>query len=587
MRKYHTLIISPIILLAIAFGAYRWADVFQRSILAYRSPLAGIAIDPGQPLAAQTHRVVLVVVSGLSYQQSVMQDMPVWQSLASIGASAPMTVRSPAYWPSVWSTLLTGAWPELNDAPLLDTVVSGVRPASLDHLLAVAKDAGLQVAVAAAADRAPLLVDAGADATLFAQEGGVSGDAQVAEAALEYIADEKFSLIIVHLNQPAETGHSQGVGSRAYAGALRQIDSYLRQITRQMDLSNSVLMLVSDGALLKDGRPAGGQRDAPELPLVMVGQHVIAGSFSPVRLIDVAPTVSSLLGTRLPSASQGHPLSDMLQIDEQTLSGDELLVAAHKVALADAYIAAIGQPGSTQLAHDDLGIAVQSLQSGNHAGAFELAGLVTVEADEQMVSAKAARVSTEQNPRLAPLTLGLVVPLLLLWARRPPHLVLSVFCGFVALGVFYGLYILEGNTFSYGDALSAGIGSGVVLARNAAVGLALGTVLFAIGTLSDEQHRWLPAVSTTYSFGLVVCYLSLLPALFGYWQHGAWISWRIPDPTLVAVHGLALHQLGVVAVMSAGLPWLVGAGVWGVGRRRAQAAGLRAQAWDPIAHLRR
>ncbi len=587
MRKYHTLIVSPLVLLAIAFGAYRWADVLQRSMLAYRSPLAGVAIDAGEPLAAHTNRVVLVVVSGISYQQSVVQDMPVWQSLASIGASAPMTVLSPAYWPSVWTTLLTGAWPELNDAPLLDVVVSGVRPISLDNLLAAAKDAGLRVAVAAAADRAPLFVDAGADETFFAQEGGVSGDAQVAEAALEFISDQRLNLIVVHLNQPAETGQAQGVGSRAYAGALRQIDSYLRQITRQMNLSDSVLMVASDGALLRDGRPAGGQADLPELPLVIVGQHVIAGIYSPVRLVDVAPTVSALLGTRLPSVAQGNPLSDMLQTEERTLSSIELLVAAQMVALADAYIAAIGQPESNQLAHQDLEIAVRSLHGGNHAGSFEVARLATNETEEQMVLARATRAAAGQKPRLAPLMLGLVIPLVLLWARRPPRLVLSVVGGLVALGVFYGLYLLEGNTFSYGDALGAGTGSSMLLARNAAVGLTLGTLLLVIGILSDDQRRWLPAVSTAYGYGLVVCYLSLIPVLFAYWQHGAWISWRVPDPTLAAMHGLALHQLGIVAVMAAVLPWFIGAAAWGVGRRRARAADRRARVWDPIAHLRR
>ena len=587
MRKHRNLILSPLILLAIAFGAYRWADTLQRSVLAYRSPLAGVAIQPGEPLESHTRRVVLVIVSGLSYEETVVQDMPLWQSLAAIGAAAATIVQPPAYWPSVWTTLLTGAGPELSDASLLEPAMSGVRSVTLDSLLAAARDAGLQTAVAASSDRAPLFPATAPDAAFFAHEGGVTGDAQVVEAALGFIADQRFNLVIVHLNQPAETGRAEGAGGQAYRGALRQIDSHLRQIIRQMDLSESVLVLISDGALLGDGRAAGGEDNPPNLPIVLVGQRVIVGTYSPVQLVDVAPTIVALLGTRLPSAVQGKPLFDMLQITEGTLASDRLRLAAHSVSLGEAYATAVGRPGLSQVIHQDLATAVQLRQSGNQAGAAEAARLAADETAAEIASARSGRVASERRPRLVPMALGLVMPLLWFWARRPPHFWLAAASALLAWAVFYGLYRLEGNILAFRDMSSVYAGFGVPLVRNAAIGLMIGILPLFVGLVAEDQRRWLISVSVVYDYGLLAGYLSLIPVLFAYWQHGAWISWYLPGLALLVLHGLALREMAAAAALSTIAPWLVGAVVWGVGRRGARVASQRGQSWDPIAHLRR
>jgi hypothetical protein len=587
MKKHRYLILNPLILLAIAFLAYRWANTLQRSLVAYTSPLAGAQIKQGEPRAPQTQRVVIVVVSGISYQQTIMEDMPIWQSLAGTGASAAALSQPPAYWPAVWTTLLTGVWPDLNNSSIFEPDATIVRPIALDNLLAAARDAGRRIAVAGSPERSPLLPAGLTDASFFTHDTGVVADAQVVQAALGFLADPQYHLIIVHLNQLAEIGRAEGIRSPAYRGALRQIDSHLRQITRQMNQSQSVLVVTSDGALLEDGRPAGGESYPSTLPFVMVGQHTIVGDYSPIQMVDIAPTVAVLLGIRLPAAAQGHPLFDMLRIDEETLVQAQLQLAAQKVSLAEAYVTAMGQSGLDETIRRDMATAQQLLQSGNRAGALELGRLVSQESLAAMQSVKQTRIRSERMSRLALVAVAVVMPLLFFWVKRPPRALLASVGALAALGIFYLFYRLEGHSFSLTSMLNWDGFFVSSIVRDALVSLAGGGLLVMAGLLSGERRHWLASVSVAYDYALFTSYLSSIPILFAYWYHGAWISWYLPGLDIIVLHGLALRQLAIAAGASVVVPWLIGLIVWGVGRRQPRASGRLAQAWDPIAHLRR
>jgi hypothetical protein len=114
----------------------------------------------------------------------------------------------------------------------------------------------------------------------------------------------------------------------------------------------------------------------------------------------------------------------------------------------------------------------------------------------------------------------------------------------------------------------------------------VGSVIVLFGFLSVPPPRWQVALTVTGDYTLFVCYIAALPALVAYWQHGAWITWYLPDPLMLALQTLALHHLVVLGIASLPLPWLLGLVMWFRERRRAQASG-RARGWDPIAYLRR
>ncbi len=586
MRRYRAIIFSSLLLALIAFIAYRWADLLQRSVRAYTPSWASISIMPGERLPGLTKRVVMVIVSGVGYRETVVQDMPVWQGLADVGATAPVQVRPPAYWPSVWTTLFSGVGNERNWAPLILPVAGSTFDLKIDNILVAAKEAGLRSAAAVSAGRAPLVASVALDAVYFAQGDERAHDAQIVEAALGFIAEQQYHLVIVHLGLPEAIGQQYGTSGPAYRAALRQVDSYVRQIVRQMNLSESVLLLTSDGALLSDGRPAGGQNNPPTLPLVMVGHGIIAGEYSPVRLEDIAPTLAALLGTRLPIMAEGCPLFDMVQLQGEVLAHDWLLLATQKVAWAQTYLEALRQSTSQALLQQDLRTSTSSFRLGNHSSAIAAAQLVSEEATAIVTTARKARIEAERWPRAFILAVGIIAPLVFFWIKRPARLGVILIAALMTMTVLYVLYRLGGQDFSF--ALLSDVASylGVPLTRDVLIGLMVGSLVMFFGFLSVPPSRWQAALTTTCDYTLLVCYIVALPIFVAYWQHGAWITWYLPNPPMLALQMLALHHLVTLGIASLPLPWLLGLIIWFRERHRMQVS-ARTREWDPIAYLRR
>jgi hypothetical protein len=574
-----------LILAAAAVGAYRLGDALQHSLFTYQSPLTAVQIAPGSPMPPQTQRLVLVVIGGLSRATMDSVDMPNLETLLEAGASAPLFSRPPTYSLSAWTTLLSGVWPDLNSAPVLDAGKISPRPLVLDHLLATANDAGLKTAIAASEGWRTLLPADTIQASFFAADEEVVADGQVAEAALIFISDPQYQLILVYFNQIDDAGRTEGVDSVAYASAAQQVDRHLRQILRLVDKRTSVLLVTADHGLTEEGRQGGGEPELTELPFAMIGQDVIPGSYSPVNQVDVAPTVAALLGVRLPAASQGRPLYEMVKLDDETLTRGQLQVAAQKVGLGNAYLLAIGQNGLSQAIYQDLESAQQEILDGNQAGGLELAKLVADQASAEMADARSARIAGERLPRLGLVAFCLLVALIFFWGRRGPNSAMSLFSAAVGLAAYYVLYRTGGYTLSLSS-----IGAAYVfladLFRNVAIGLAAGGLLLLLGLLQSDERSWSAAITAGYDYGLFLVALAALPALFGYWQHGATVRWNLPELRWVVLHVVALAQVGVVAVLTIPLPWLIALISWGVGRWRTYSES-RVEEWDPIARLRR
>jgi hypothetical protein len=584
MRKYAHIILNLLILAAAAVGAYRGADALQRSVVTYRSPLSEARVPPGEPMPAQTQRVVVVVIGGLGYAATGSLDMPNLEALLEAGASAPMISRPPTYTSPTWTTMVTGAWPELNNASILKTDASDLRPIALDQLFAAARDAGLRTAIAGPEAWKQLLPAGTPDASFYTPQEDAIADGQVAQAALTFIGDSQYRLVLVYFGQVNAAGRASRVDSPAYANAAWQVDGHLRQITRLLDLSESVLIVTSDHGLTQDGRWGGSESALTRLPFVMIGQHILPGDYSPVYQIDLAPTIAALLGTRLPAAAQGRPLYEMMQPNAETLTRGQLQLATQKVALGDAYLMQMGEEGLSQATHQDLVGAQQTMLNGNYAGALQLAKLVAQEATAEMASARADRIAGERLWRLAGIVIGLLLSLLFFWGWRGSNSLANIIGGGTAVAFYYGLYRLGGYTFSL-SAVGAPDLFVTSLVRYAVIGLAAGGLLVLAWLLYQDERRWSAALIAGYDYGLFATFLSALPALVGYWQHGATVRWYLPDLGLTLLHFTALIQAGVVALLALLLPWLVALVAWGVGRWRAHSE-ARAQDWDPIARLR-
>jgi hypothetical protein len=317
----------------------------------------------------------------------------------------------------------------------------------------------------------------------------------------------------------------------------------------------------------------------------MIGQNVVSGVYSPIQHIDVAPTAAALLGTRLPTVAQGRPLYEMVGLTEEALTRGQLQLATQKVALGDAYSKVMGKNGLSQAIHQDLEGTQKTLLDGNQAGALELASLISEEVMAEMASSKAARIESERVPRLLITALGLCLALLLFWGRRGPHTLVSIIAGGVAVATYYGLYRLEGYSFSLSAVGTIDIFAATLI-RYAVVGMLGGGLVLLTGLLTQDERDWSAAITVGYDFGLYAVILAALPALFGFWQQGGTIRWYLPDLRFTVLQFAALVQVTVVALVAIPLPWIITPVVWGVGRWRTY-SDARARAWDPMARLRR
>ena len=589
MKRYRGVIINLVTLCCLAIGSYVWATALQRSWLAYRSPLLEVSVPLGEPLPAQTQRVVLVIVSGISYQGLRANEMPTWKALQDSGASALVQTRSPSNWPAAWNTLLTGAWPALNGAALLaEEDGSEEVPVGLDHIIAAAREAGLQVALAGSVAWGQVLPAGEGITTFYAVGGDAIADGQVTQAALEFLADPRYRLILVQLDQLRTVGQRQGTTSLAYAAAARQIDSHLRQITRQMDLKREVLIVTSDMALLPNGQPAGSDINPPGLAVTLAGEGVVAGDFDPIQQVDLAPSVALMLGTRLPAQSYGRPLFDMLRLDTEEVVVTYLRLAVQRAALADAYVRAIGREGLSETVRQDVAAARRAFDRGNKSGALQMAQLVIEESEAEATAAAGARVAAERWPRLVVMLMGIGLPVLVFWVRRLARALLLSSTASLAVAIWYALYWTTGNDLSltWQHMPQSLVGQ---LLWQVGVGLGVGGSLVTISLLYRESGRlrWRAALAAGYDYGVVAVYVCALPVLVIYWWQGGVLDWYVPDLRLAVWQGVALAQVTVAAGLSVCLPWLMGLVVWTVDRWQARSQPPSVPKRDRLAHLRR
>ncbi|MFO7624693.1 MAG: alkaline phosphatase family protein, partial [Anaerolineales bacterium] len=107
---------------AVAVLAYFWATGVMDSLYAYSSPLRDHTPEPGQALGEPVSgRVVFVLIDGLRVDTSLKAEvMPFLDELRQRGAWGTMHSRPPSYSTPGYSVLFTGAWPQINDGPVMN-----------------------------------------------------------------------------------------------------------------------------------------------------------------------------------------------------------------------------------------------------------------------------------------------------------------------------------------------------------------------------------------------------------------------------------------------------------------------------------
>jgi hypothetical protein len=256
--------------------------------------------------------VYVIVVDGCNRERLWQADAPVMDRLAREGAEyLGVEPAYPARTVVCFSSMLTGATPaehgmRSNFAPRL-----GVRRESVFDVLEREGRRGRLVGIA------HLLDPFGEEvvrAVTSVQPTSQIDHSLVAEAR-RVVNEEDPDLLVLQLLGADQLGHVRGVRSGEYLEQLaatdRHVGAFLDFLGRRGKLDDATVILMADHG---QGRGIGGHGHLDwgerPVPFVVWGRGALPGAVSrePRSVLELAVTVSRLLGLPAPEAARGRPL---------------------------------------------------------------------------------------------------------------------------------------------------------------------------------------------------------------------------------------------------------------------------------------
>jgi Glycosyl transferase family 2/Sulfatase/Type I phosphodiesterase / nucleotide pyrophosphatase len=288
-------------------GALAWRRFARDRLPEYPAALAPASSGP-----ALADRVYVIVVDGLNRSRLWQAHASALDRLAREGTEYLCVEPAyPARTVVCFSSMLTGSPPEehgmrSNFAPRL-----GVRTESVFDVLERHGRRGRLVGIAHLLD--PFGEEVVRSVTSVQPTDRI--DHSLVAAAQEVVEREDPDLLVLQLLAADQLGHVRGVRSREYLAQVeesdRHVERFLEWLRERGNLERATVILMADHG---QGRGIGGHGHLDwgerPVPLVVYGQGALAGAVShePRSVLELAATVSALLGVEPPSAARGRPL---------------------------------------------------------------------------------------------------------------------------------------------------------------------------------------------------------------------------------------------------------------------------------------
>ncbi|MFT3696355.1 MAG: alkaline phosphatase family protein [Kofleriaceae bacterium] len=347
---------------------------FMGDLEEVQPPLARVQpVLPDPKTPRYSRRVFLVIVDGLRLDKSY--ELPFLDELRRRGVDTEAQSHYPTWSRPNYVSILTGVPP----------VASGVRtnhhstPVELDSLMDRAKAAGLKTAFATDYDALPKLflrkIDPNAVFNVDDEEDEIDIDAMerpLSPAAIRApdanfaspfddaryapwpggfseagaaVAQGDAELVVLLVGAVDAAGHAKGGASPDYRTAAELVDHALARALGHVDLTQDTIIVTADHGHTNRGGHGGVEPEVLAVPLIAAGAGIKVGANADdAHLIDIAPTVATLLGIPAPGHGLGHTLSEILQIDPSVRDArktvDNLRLASTKATVARAKAAA-------------------------------------------------------------------------------------------------------------------------------------------------------------------------------------------------------------------------------------------------------
>lgn len=528
-----------------AVASIFWAASLMSSLFSYRSPLDSNPPSPGEGSGVRsTRRVVVILVDALrvdtAFDPSVM---PALNGLMEKSAWATMLSQPPSYSQPGYATLLTGAWPDINDAPVVNVPYTDIPTFTQDDIFSAAHRAGLKTAISGYYWFEKLVPQASIDTSYYTDGEDRFADEQVVAQVLGWLETDTHQLLLAHIDQVDYAGHHEG-GPRdsRWNLAAQRADVLIHQIVSRLDLSQDTLLIVSDHGQIDQGGHGGDEAVVLREPFLLVGAGVKPGSYGDIRMVDVAPTLAALLGANIPASSQGRVLVQMLDFIPQQVDDLNELSHAQQEQLVEVYARAIEQP---------VDLPEQP---------------VLVDYQWALEAARSQRLNRERLPRaILAFTLA-IFPIGILYARRGREVTWLVGCSLLYALLFHISYVFFlGKTYSLSWITSA---EGLVSALLIAIGMAFGTswLVFFFG-LKIYRLTSVSAAGKVLGLTLTSLYVTALPVLLHYAVYGVLVTWTLPHFRIAFLALLSMVQIAMLTLMGFVMVGITGLIAWIAGSR--------------------
>jgi hypothetical protein len=318
--------IVAVALLAAALGALAWRSFARTRLPRYPARLvAGAASSPSLPGAAAgspgggplARRVYVIVVDGANRGRLWQAEAPVMDRLAREGSEyLGVEPAYPARTVVCFSSMLTGATPaehgmRSNFAPRL-----GVRRESIFEVLERHGRSGRLVGIAHLLD--PFGEDVVRSVTSVQPTGQI--DRSLCAEGRRVVEEEDPDLLVLQLLAVDQLGHVRGTRNPEYLDQLaetdRHVGDFLAFLEERGKLDDATVILMADHG---QGRGIGGHGHLDwgerPVPFVVWGQGAVPGTVDrePRSVLELARTISTLLGVEAPAAARGRPLVPVLE----------------------------------------------------------------------------------------------------------------------------------------------------------------------------------------------------------------------------------------------------------------------------------
>ena len=545
-KKNSWLILGIVGLVFVVIGAYLWTTSLMDSAQTYRSPLSNTPPLPGQRLGTPiTHRVVIVLVDALRFDTSTNTTiMPTLSLLRSQGASATMHSQPPSFSAPAWTTILTGAWPEINDSqPFNPPDENSARAFTQDDIFAAVHRAGLHTAVSGYIWFEKMLSNSGVNEGFYTSGEDNAADIEVINAAVSWLGDDH-QLILIHLDQVDFAGHEQGGPQDPnWNAAANRVDTMINNIVSILDFSQDTLLVISDHGQIDRGGHGGPEPITLLEPFILTGAGIIPGNYGDINMVDIAPTLAVLLGTNIPASSQGSPLLNMLSLSPDRVSSINNAIELQQARLFSSYTAAIGSASS--IGNGETVLATQSAINQAHL----------------------ARVAKERIWRNVLAVFLAILPAYVIYLRKDKKVIWLFAGSFLYVLLFNIRYaVIDGRTYS----LASVEGATWLIAYTASTAAIAGVLgwlvpMTALKVLPGNPRK---SAETVVAYIWSTIYFLSLPILLSFAINGLTVTWTLPEFYSMYIGLLSLIQVMILSVVGLVLTGIMVLISWFIGKLR-------------------